>query len=423
MNELIDQSITYTNGLGVSHMVIDCPDDPEIQEFDMRMLENNAISGLLKCDMKQIDGKTAFLYDISGKQSLEKLYEIRKMSFADLKNFIISLKALSADLSEYLLAEERVLFHQKCIFTGHSRERFYFCYYPGDLSEPGYTPTDLFNEFLSVIDYNDKKVIDLAFGLTRLCQDGSFSLADATALLEEIEPSAHQGTDPGDEEFNEDIRAIDVPDSKPSKHSKDTPGTSSVSGSAVQGTFRNKARQYFKNHEFSEIFDDINNGKIFRKIRSETLPEETFPVFSAAELQSEGYEEYTLSPLPESFMETSSYMNEPESDTISLDIGSITARRLSGTGVQAGLDIPLEQFPFTIGKSEESCDFRLDDAAISRVHMRIIEDSEEPGIFYIEDENSKNGTYINGTRLAPYEKRQISSGDLIRIAREEFYFL
>ena len=52
--------------------------------------------------------------------------------------------------------------------------------------------------------------------------------------------------------------------------------------------------------------------------------------------------------------------------------------------------------------------------------MKISKDDE--GNYYIEDMNSKNGTYLNGIPAEPHEKIKIEIGDKIRIATFEYIF-
>ena len=79
----------------------------------------------------------------------------------------------------------------------------------------------------------------------------------------------------------------------------------------------------------------------------------------------------------------------------------------------------LSKSPFVIGKRKENADLVLKDYAASRVHARI---TEEEGVFYLEDLNSTNGTYKNGLRLQPYEKRKLESGDELKFAKTEFVY-
>jgi two-component system, cell cycle response regulator len=64
-------------------------------------------------------------------------------------------------------------------------------------------------------------------------------------------------------------------------------------------------------------------------------------------------------------------------------------------GVQAGLIIGLEQFPFTVGRHPTNS-LRVDEDSISRFHARIVKQGDE---FLVEDMGSRNGTFIGGKRV------------------------
>ena len=71
----------------------------------------------------------------------------------------------------------------------------------------------------------------------------------------------------------------------------------------------------------------------------------------------------------------------------------------------------LGEEPLVIGKKEDECDLVLEDDSVSRLHARIV---PEGGGYMLEDLNSTNGTFKNGIRLKPYERRKLVSGDEIR---------
>lgn len=71
-----------------------------------------------------------------------------------------------------------------------------------------------------------------------------------------------------------------------------------------------------------------------------------------------------------------------------------------------------------IGKKQELVDKVISfNNMISRKHCRI---TNMNGVFYINDEGSANGTYVNGIRLNPGQKSQINRGDIIRLADSDF---
>lgn len=82
--------------------------------------------------------------------------------------------------------------------------------------------------------------------------------------------------------------------------------------------------------------------------------------------------------------------------------------------------ILVDREEFRIGKDAGKVDYAItDNKAISRKHAEI---RKEGASFYISDLNSKNRTYVNETALSAHVERELTDGDLIRLADEEFVF-
>lgn len=80
----------------------------------------------------------------------------------------------------------------------------------------------------------------------------------------------------------------------------------------------------------------------------------------------------------------------------------------------------LEKSENKIGKRERSVDVCIrSNPALSREHCAIRLLS---GVYYLEDLNSSNGTYLNGEMIAPGKMVRLSDGCKIRMADEEFVF-
>ena len=83
------------------------------------------------------------------------------------------------------------------------------------------------------------------------------------------------------------------------------------------------------------------------------------------------------------------------------------------------LAVRIDSLPFVIGKKKDEVDYVLTDRSASRLHARIL---EENGCIYLEDLNSTNGTFKNGLRMHPYEKRRLEKDDELRFGKEEYIF-
>lgn len=79
--------------------------------------------------------------------------------------------------------------------------------------------------------------------------------------------------------------------------------------------------------------------------------------------------------------------------------------------------ISISKTPFCIGRSTDT-NYRIDNPKVSRKHCSITILS---GQFYIEDLGSSNGTYLNGDKIAPYQKIAIQDGDTLKIGGREHY--
>lgn len=89
------------------------------------------------------------------------------------------------------------------------------------------------------------------------------------------------------------------------------------------------------------------------------------------------------------------------------DSGRAYLIALSGSNV--GQIFHLEKEITVVGRDEDS-DIQILDAGISRRHARIEQNGE--GIFELVDENSRNGTFANNTRI---ERHRLQDGDKIQL--------
>lgn len=87
------------------------------------------------------------------------------------------------------------------------------------------------------------------------------------------------------------------------------------------------------------------------------------------------------------------------------------------TGVTVNIDKPV----FRIGKERDKVDFCItENRTISRLHATIY---TQNGSCFVEDNNSTNRTYINGTPVPANMEIKIKSGDVLKLSNEEFDFI
>ncbi|MCR4867901.1 MAG: FHA domain-containing protein [Lachnospiraceae bacterium] len=105
--------------------------------------------------------------------------------------------------------------------------------------------------------------------------------------------------------------------------------------------------------------------------------------------------------------------------TVTVDNSTLPTAFLQST--TDGKQALINKSEFTLGKSREYCEYVVEgNRTISRRHARI---TNENGVFFIEDLQSMNHTYLNDKQLAEKERAVLRNGDHIRLANEEFIFL
>jgi len=87
-------------------------------------------------------------------------------------------------------------------------------------------------------------------------------------------------------------------------------------------------------------------------------------------------------------------------------------------GIYKGLEAGLEKGTLSIGRlSSNSIVLHPEDALASRKHAII---QEEHGKYFLIDQKSTNGTYLNGRRISPLKKYPLTTGDKVRIGSSTF---
>ena len=89
------------------------------------------------------------------------------------------------------------------------------------------------------------------------------------------------------------------------------------------------------------------------------------------------------------------------------------AKLIVASGKSAGRSIAIKRNQLLIGRAEQ-CDVRPLSEEVSRRHCAV---TVGPADVWIEDLGSRNGTFVNGTRIA--ERTKLADGDLIRVGSLE----
>jgi Mg-chelatase subunit ChlD len=99
--------------------------------------------------------------------------------------------------------------------------------------------------------------------------------------------------------------------------------------------------------------------------------------------------------------------------------GPATAKLVVIRGANAGNEYKINSPIIKVGRDPQSCDFALYDQFTSNPHFSVINERSQ---FFIVDENSTNGTVLNGSRLAPGQRYSLPVDSLIEVGNVQLQF-
>lgn len=373
----------YTRSANCNYERILLEEKPDEKKYQYCILSRGGIKGLLPCSLRYINGRAYLYYDISSRQNVLQLYGSRIITREWMKDFVWSVRQVMQETGRFLLDMGNILWYPEQIFQDLESNIFSFLYIPYYEGEPSFIK--LIEFWVEHIDYDDEILVDCVYHMYDQVERGGESylqlrfFEDAKRLEEERECKQEQKKEPADC-APETLKGASVC----------LGGESFGEMSAV-----NKVEKKAEKKGILSIFEGKRgrNKKIREDYRQSM--QLTMTEFAVAEETNYGEEEYGRTV----FMEEKGEGARPF-HKLCTPQGRLLAK--------------VEGDSLSIGKKKEEVDLALEDSSVSRLHARI---TLQDGEVCLEDLNSTNGTFKNGLRLQPYEKRRLEEGDEIKFGK------
>ena len=107
------------------------PTWPLQRGYELKMLSENRVEGLLMFRIKYVDEKQLYYYDITSLQPLSRILEGRWISKEEVCRLLLELEAVLKRVGEYLLDGDELLLEPDYIYTDPQWSRIQFCLVPG----------------------------------------------------------------------------------------------------------------------------------------------------------------------------------------------------------------------------------------------------------------------------------------------------
>ena len=133
------------------------------QPWEKEMLSYHQLEHLLVPEEISENGEAALWYDISGKQALDVILEVKEIDYDLFANLCTALITMAEQLEELLLVPDVLLLRPDCIFLDNRDDTIWFCYYPGNPMELKEAFHELIQTLLRKLDHRDKRAAEAVY--------------------------------------------------------------------------------------------------------------------------------------------------------------------------------------------------------------------------------------------------------------------
>jgi len=419
-------------------------------DYCCRMVEQNHIIGLLPMYCKRLNDKIDFFYDISGKQRLTDYLEHNRCTDEQGRQILLNMAESLRNLPQYFLKQQFCIMDLQYVFINNALQVFFpllplvemldnhnniqdfFRHIVSD-----YFVTEANNQFFDgLLKYLSRQQFDLLEFIERLQPKTQFQeTSDYQAKPVVAAPIADETPEPKTDKAalrwpfgaksnknNKPEKSENQPSVTPAQGIK-IPGMPDIAMPAAEpapekkhlfGGKKNKEKPVkekpAKEKPVKEpklkggLFGAKNKDKQKKDEPLITVPETVQPNPPAAP---------AVPSTPAYTVQTVMIASDDFGETVYLAESKKTCCYLYHDNYR----VDINKTPFVLGK--QNVDYQINKAFISRVHAVITSENAD---YYIQDENSKNHTYLNGEQLPPYTPYKLSNGSKIRLGSEELTF-
>lgn len=456
--------VEYKKDMQKNYLIIKQPSTITKKSYEMKMLINNQIQGLLNMELRTIDGDEEYYYNITGKQPMTVLFQKETLKEQQIRGILLQIINTLKRGKEYLLLEQNFILSPEYIYLDLEElkpELIYFSNYKKSIREQ---LLQLIEYMMDKVDYEDKKAVFLIYGIYKVSREEHITFEKLLKFLEEkkeLEEELQRKEKLEQEIWKEEENVIHMEMAVESEEEKKKYPLWVFFGCIISVFIA-----------LTFIIVTVRFGLIFDKVTGELLIERMIailgivgvleaylllrildeknkiayidkkidyikPVEEKRKLENCKWKEKDI------LFSEGNYSKEKKKTEIikgkKEDIEgetAILARKeeieretvllaekeeyiLIPSKAELYVPISLLEFPFFIGTLKTKVDCVIDNRAVSRFHAKL---EKEEGHFYLIDLNSTNGTFLNGIRLIANQKKEIVIGDYITFANVVYQF-
>lgn len=386
---MINREIIFERNITGSFMKIPASIDAE---FDEKVLLKKRIPGILPFEKNYINGQAQYWYNISGKQSLDLYCRVHELDLDTIEKLTIAICNQIEILEWNLLDVNSLVLDMELIYISSDSREFIFTVYPGAQGDIRRDLRQLMEIIITKVNHKDMKAVHSAYAIYEKTMDEAISFAQ---IRDDVEAARTEMVKENVAPKKQDYVAVQqepVYAQTPApteKKLKERPG------------IVEKIRDYFL-EKWSDLLKRIGIQR-----EKEDTREKKIARMDPPRVQTVVYDR-TMEPVLQDYPTVllSEEMNRPRGVLIY-------------DGVDGLSNIVISKDILHVGKGN-AVDIEIERDTISRFHAKIEHDKDNH--YYIQDLNSKNGTFVNHEMIAYKERRQLKKNDIVAFADIQYRF-
>lgn len=373
--------LEYKRELDHNYLVLEEEQEEQREGYEIYMLEENRIPGLLSCTMQRINERQRFFYEVTSRQSLDLLLERKRLIYTDLIHILEGIRRALSGAREYLLDVNHLMLRPEYIYVNLDLDLPEFCYFPYYERPVREQFFELAEYLLGKLDRQDRLGVELGYEIYKMASEDNCSIEEILRLQERDRQEKGRAAD--------QVRLTWEEPRNPPVYRVAEPVNSYGTGEEPE---KRRGRRKPLAAPKRRLWD---KKKEHRTEQPKLYPEEE-PV-SAGQQTAPGWD-------------------MPQGETCLLSQGSRQGLVLYSSNPSLS-PLPVSGDYFLIGKKQDAVDGYIDHPTVSRIHARI-EKREQS--YFVTDLNSTNGTYLNKKLLGVNETARLKVGDVLRFAEVEY---
>lgn len=396
---------SYENCASYSYLAVKTGMPENILEYQVSMVENNRIERMIPFEIKRKNGCTCFYYNITSRLALSFFLKRKKLGRNEFVKILSDIARTLIDSSGYLLSESCFIMEADYIYINPETLELSLIYVPVTVcSDTGNTFRDfitgLILHHVNIDEYDTDNFLQkiLAFAKNDL-----FSITEFSCLLDSLLYSRDNGTALN---TGQDESAICEMPGKDTFWEKQEANKSKSSRHLTIAALS----------QFIKYFFIKKPGAIRVKSDIQTGSDQYSPAAAIAGAALAG------TATVKEGQPVATHLSTVARNGNTVLLGSLKRDFPILKCKNAGEfeDILIDKPDFIIGRLADQVDHVCGSNAVGKVHSQII---SREGICCIKDLNSKNGTFLNNSRIESNKEYEIRGGDLIAFANCEYVFI